>query len=160
MKQVYDFSATTIHGEEISLEQFRGDLLLIVNTASRCGFTPQYEALQKLYTEYNSRGFTILGFPCNQFGAQEPGENESIEEGCRINYGVTFPLFQKCDVNGRSAHPLFTFLKSELPGVFSSGIKWNFTKFLIDPDGHPVRRFAPVTPPEHIRNYIEELLPR
>lgn len=160
MKQVYDFSATTIHGEKISLEEYRGNILLIVNTASHCGFTPQYESLQEIYMSYKDRGFAILGFPCNQFGAQEPEGNIIIAEGCRINYGVTFPLFEKCDVNGRNALPLFTFLKSELPGVITSRIKWNFTKFLVDRDGHPVRRFAPTTTPEKIRSFIEELLPR
>lgn len=160
MKQVYDFSAITIHGDEISLDKFRGNIILVVNTASYCGFTSQYEALQELYDSYGSRGLTILGFPCNQFGAQEPENNIIIAEGCRVNYGVTFPLFEKCDVNGRNSHPLFSFLKSELPGVISSRIKWNFTKFLIDQDGHPVRRFAPTTSPEKIRSFIEELLPR
>lgn len=156
---VYAYSAKTIQGEEISLEQFKGQVLLIVNTASKCGFTPQYKELQQLYDEYQSRGFTVLGFPCNQFGNQEPGTEEEIAEFCEMNYAVTFPMFAKVDVNGTNAHPLFKYLKSQAKGVLGSvAIKWNFTKFLVDRKGRVVKRFASNVSPLKIKEDIEKLL--
>jgi len=155
---VYGFEAKRIDGTVQSLADYRGKVLLIVNTASRCGFTPQFEGLEKLYREYRGRGFEVLGFPCNQFGGQDPGTNEEILEFCRLNYGVSFPMFAKIEVNGRNAHPLFRWLKSRtgLPGF--NAIKWNFTKFLIDREGRVVKRYAPVTKPERIGRDIERLL--
>ncbi|NCU18197.1 glutathione peroxidase [Pallidibacillus pasinlerensis] len=156
---VYSYSAKTIQGEEISLEKFSGKVLLIVNTASKCGFTPQYKELQQLYDEYYERGFEVLGFPCNQFGGQEPGTEEDIAEFCEMNYGVTFPMFAKVDVNGENAHPLFKYLKKEAKGVLSSEtIKWNFTKFLVDRNGKVVKRFASNVSPMKIKEDIEKLL--
>jgi glutathione peroxidase len=156
---VYDFSAKTIRGEEQSLADYRGKVLLIVNTASKCGFTPQYKELQELYEQYRDRGFAVLGFPCNQFGHQEPGTEEEIEEFCQVNYGVTFPMFAKVDVNGENAHPLFQYLKEKAPGVFGTkAIKWNFTKFLVDRNGNVVARFASQTRPSELKSEIEKLL--
>ncbi|OQP07359.1 glutathione peroxidase [Geobacillus sp. 46C-IIa] len=156
---VYEFSAKTIRGEEQPLSAYRGHVLLIVNTASRCGFTPQYQELQQLYDEYQNRGFVVLGFPCNQFGGQEPGTEEEIEQFCQLNYGVTFPLFAKVDVNGGSAHPLFQHLKEQAPGALGTKtIKWNFTKFLVDRNGQVVARFAPQTKPSELKEEIEKLL--
>ncbi|MEZ5072396.1 MAG: glutathione peroxidase [Bacteroidales bacterium] len=146
----YDFSAQSLQGKEVKLEEYRGKTLLVVNTASKCGLTPQYEGLEALYKKYKDRGLVILGFPCNQFANQEPGDATSISEGCLINYGVTFPMFAKIDVNGPDAHPLYKYLKKELGGVLGGKIKWNFTKFLIDADGKPVKRFAP--PPNRRRS--------
>lgn len=146
----YGFSAKTLQGREISMDQYRGNTILVVNTASKCGLTPQYEGLQKLYEKYQEKGLVILGFPCNQFANQEPGDEQSISDGCLVNYGVTFPMFSKIDVNGKQAHPLFKHLKSKLPGTFGNSIKWNFTKFLIDAEGKPVKRYAPTTTPEKI----------
>lgn len=140
------------------MEHFKGKVVLVVNTASKCGLTPQYEGLEALYKKHKDEGLVILGFPCNQFGQQEPGDAREIEEGCLINYGVSFPMFEKVDVNGDSAHPVFKYLKSELGGLFGSRIKWNFTKFLIDANGKPVKRFAPITKPEKIEPRIEKLL--
>ncbi|CAM3847648.1 glutathione peroxidase [Alicyclobacillus pomorum] len=157
---VYDFHATTIDGRVQSLEAYRGKVLLIVNTASRCGFTPQYQGLQALYEKYRDQGFVVLGFPCNQFGHQEPGDNEEIQTFCSLNYNVSFPMFAKVDVKGDTAHPLFQFLTQACPGVLSRTIKWNFTKFLVDGDGQPVRRFAPTTPPEKLEPAVEQLLSR
>ncbi len=154
----YEFAARTIQGKEVSMEQYRGKVVLIVNTASKCGFTPQYEGLEKLHEQYNDRGLVILGFPCNQFGNQEPGSEQEIQNGCLINYGVTFQMFGKVEVNGDNAHPVFQFLKKKLPGLFGGKIKWNFTKFLIDRDGNPVKRFAPVTKPEKMEKDILMLL--
>lgn len=158
MEQFYSLSAKTLSGEEKSMEQFRGKVVIVVNTASKCGFTPQYDGLQKLYETYKERGLVILGFPCNQFANQEPGAATDIAEGCRINYGVSFPLFDKIDVNGKDAHPLFVFLKKECSGLLGSRIKWNFTKFLLNKEGKPVKRFSPRTEPEDMAKYIEELL--
>lgn len=140
------------------MRQYAGKVVLVVNTASKCGFTPQYEGLERLYREYGDRGLVILGFPCNQFGNQEPGDERSIAEGCLLNYGVSFPMFAKVEVNGGNTHPIFRYLKRELSGIGGGRIKWNFTKFLIDREGRPVSRFAPVTPPEHIESDILELL--
>jgi glutathione peroxidase len=158
MSSISDFSANALSGETVSLKQFEGQVLLIVNTASACGFTPQYEGLEKLQQDFAPRGFSVLGFPCNQFGAQEPGDAKAIENFCQTNYHVTFPLFEKIDVNGAHAHPLYNHLKSEKSGLLGSGIKWNFTKFLIDRSGRVVERFAPTTKPESLREKIEALL--
>ncbi|RAS39031.1 glutathione peroxidase [Paraburkholderia bryophila] len=159
MASIYSFSAHTLGGEEVSLEQYRGKVLLIVNTASECGFTPQYAGLQKLFDTYAARGLTVLGFPCNQFGKQEPGDASAIGDFCQKNYGVTFPMFDKIDVNGANAHPLFRYLTEEAPGLLGlEGIKWNFTKFLIGRDGSVVKRYAPLTKPESITEDIEKQL--
>jgi glutathione peroxidase len=156
---VYDYSAKTLDGQDVSLADYRGQVLLIVNTASKCGFTPQYEGLEALYREYKDRGLTILGFPCNQFGAQEPGNAEEIANFCSLTYDVTFPMLAKIDVNGPSAHPLYAFLKKEQKGILGSeGIKWNFTKFLVGRDGEVVERFAPTTKPEDLKIAVEALL--
>lgn len=152
------FSAVSLAGQEVNLSDYRGQVVLIVNTASKCGFTPQYEGLQKLYEAYRDKGFVILGFPCNQFKSQEPGTSEEISEFCTINYGVTFPMFAKIDVNGDDAHPLYKWLKSEKGGVLGGAIKWNFTKFLIGRDGLPIERFAPTTKPEDLTKPIEKAL--
>ena len=158
---VYEFSAPLLDGRPISLAEFKGRVLLIVNTASKCGFTPQYAALKELYRAYQEQGFEVLGFPCNQFGQQEPGSAEEIGAFCDRNYGVSFPMFARIDVNGPSAHPLYRFLKESRPGLFGSQrIKWNFTKFLVDRAGHVVDRFAPATKPQELKTRIEELLSR
>lgn len=159
MASIYDFSPTRIDGVAQPLSDYRGKVLLIVNTASHCGFTPQYKGLQALHEQYAARGLVILGFPCNQFGAQEPGSAEEIGAFCQKNYGVTFPIFAKIDVNGDSADPLFQFLKAELPGVLGTEfIKWNFTKFLVDKEGKVVDRIASTTTPEDLIPQIEALL--
>jgi glutathione peroxidase len=156
---VYDFQAKTIDGVEVSLSDYRGRVLLIVNVASRCGFTPQYQGLEKLYSDYANRGFAVLGFPCNQFASQEPGSEEEIKRFCSTSYNVTFPLFSKIDVNGPHTHPLYQFLKTVKRGVLGTKrIKWNFTKFLLDRTGKPVRRYAPQAKPEAIAHDIESLL--
>ena len=156
---VYDYSAKTLDGQDASLADYRGQVLLIVNTASKCGFTPQYEALEQLWRTYKARGFTILAFPCNQFGAQEPGDAAEIANFCSLTYDVTFPVMSKIDVNGADAHPLYKFLKKEQKGLLGTeAIKWNFTKFLIGRDGEVVERFAPTTKPEDITAAIEALL--
>jgi glutathione peroxidase len=156
---VYEFSAPLLDGRSVSLADFKGRVLLIVNTASKCGFTPQYAALEELYRAHKDRGFAVLGFPSNQFGAQEPGGAEEIAAFCQRNYGVSFPMFAKIDVNGPAAHPLFQYLKEKRPGLFGSErIKWNFTKFLVDRTGKVVDRFAPATKPQEIAGRIEELL--
>ncbi len=156
---VYDYSASTLDGQDVSLADYRGQVLLIVNTASKCGFTPQYEGLEALYRDYKDRGLTVLGFPCNQFGAQEPGNAEEIASFCSLTYDVTFPMLAKIDVNGPSAHPLYAFLKKEQKGLLGTeGIKWNFTKFLIGRDGEVVERFAPTTKPEDLKVAVEALL--
>ena len=154
----YDFIASTLGGEEIKMDTYKDKVVLVVNTASECGFTPQLEGLQLLYDRYKEQGLVILGFPCNQFGNQEPGDEKAIAEGCVINYGVKFPMFAKVDVNGDNAHPLFKYLKKELGGILGSKIKWNFTKFLIDRNGKPVKRFAPITKPESLEKDIQKLL--
>lgn len=156
---VHEFKASAITGEEISLDQYKGKALLIVNTASACGYTPQYAGLEALHKKYQERGFAVLGFPCNQFGRQEPGTEAQIQAFCQKNYGVTFPMFAKVDVNGDRAHPLFDYLKKSLPGILNTEpIKWNFTKFLVDRNGKPIERFAPATPPESIQKAVERLL--
>ncbi|HLI63804.1 MAG TPA: glutathione peroxidase [Terriglobales bacterium] len=154
----YDFSATLNNGEEQSLSAYQGKVLLIVNTASRCGNTPQYKGLQELYAKYRDRGFEVLAFPCNQFGHQEPGSDEEIKEFCELNYGVEFPIFSKIEVNGEGAHPLYKFLKSQKTGLLGDSIKWNFTKFLVDKQGNVVARYAPMTPPARIAGDIEKQL--
>ena len=159
MASVYDFSATTIDGKKRKLADYKGKVLLIVNTASKCGFTPQYKGLEALYEEYGKRGFAVLGFPSNQFGQQEPGPESEIAEFCEMNFGVTFPLFAKIDVNGKGAAPLYQHLKSAKPGLLGSeAIKWNFTKFLVDRKGNVVERYAPNVEPAAIAGDIEKLL--
>jgi glutathione peroxidase len=156
---VFDFQATSLDGKPVDLAQYRGKVLLIVNTASKCGFTPQYQGLELLYRRYQDQGVEVLGFPCNQFGGQEPGTEEEIGAFCEQNYGVSFPMFAKVDVNGDQAHPLFRHLKSEAPGVLGTeGIKWNFTKFMIGRDGKVVKRYAPQTKPEDIAEDVDRLL--
>lgn len=156
---VYEFTADSIDGRKISLGEFAGNVLLIVNTASHCGFTPQYEGLQQLHSSFGPRGFAVLGFPCNQFGKQEPGDAEAIATFCEQNYRVTFPLFAKIEVNGEGAHPLYRFLKEQCPGVLGSQpIKWNFTKFLVDRNGQTVSRYAPTTAPKALAEHIAALL--
>jgi glutathione peroxidase len=156
---VYSFTADLLNGETVGMEVWRGQVLVIVNTASQCGFTPQYAGLEALYRKYKGRGLTVLGFPCNQFGAQEPGSNAEIGAFCQKNYGVTFPLFARIAVNGPDAHPLFRYLCHDKPGILGTeAIKWNFTKFLIDRSGEPVSRYAPRTPPEELEAPIRKLL--
>lgn len=156
---VYQYKANTIKGNEVSLQEYEGKVMLIVNTASECGFTPQFTELQELYEKYQNEGFTVLGFPCNQFGGQDPGNNEQIAEFCSLNFGVTFPMFGKVDVNGEEAHPLFTYLSNEAPGILGSKtIKWNFTKFLVDKNGQVIDRYAPNTSPSKLVKDIENLL--
>ena len=159
MTNIYQFEAELLDGENKAFTDYEGKVLLIVNTASKCGFTPQYAGLEKLYEKYKDQGLVVLGFPCNQFGGQEPGTEEQIGVFCQKNYGVTFPMFAKIDVNGDNAHPLYRFLKSSAPGLLGSeSIKWNFTKFLIDRHGKVVDRFAPATKPEEIEDAIKALL--
>jgi glutathione peroxidase len=159
---LYDFSAVSADGHEVPLAQYQGKVLIIVNTASKCGFTPQYAGLEALYKEYRDRGVVVLGFPCNQFGGQEPGSEAEIVQFCELNYGVSFPLFAKIDVNGPEAHPLFKFLKFEQGGLLGAvgldAIKWNFTKFLVDASGNVVGRFAPTATPASLKPEIERLL--
>jgi len=154
----HDFKATTLQGKEVNMNDYLGKVVLVVNTASKCGLTPQYEGLEKLNKEYKDKGLVILGFPCNQFAGQEPGTEKEISEGCLINYGVSFPMFSKIEVNGKDAHPIYKYLKKELGGTFGSSIKWNFTKFLVDKNGVPAKRFSPTTKPEKLRKDIEKLL--
>ncbi|VVE37766.1 glutathione peroxidase [Pandoraea iniqua] len=159
-RQVYDFSVQTLAGETVSLSQYRGKVLLIVNTASECGFTPQYEGLQALYAELAPRGFEVLAFPCNQFGKQEPGDAQAIRSFCDLRFHVTFPMFAKVDVKGPDAAPLYQYLTDEKRGVLGTkAIKWNFTKFLVDANGKVVERYAPTAKPQAIRADIERLLP-
>jgi glutathione peroxidase len=156
---VYDFSATSIEGKPVELSSFKDKVLLIVNTASQCGFTTQYQGLQALYDKYASKGVEVLGFPCNQFGAQEPGSATDIQSFCQTRFGVSFPLFEKIDVNGANAHPLFQYLTKAAPGILGTeGIKWNFTKFLIDGNGNVVKRYASATEPKDIEKDIDALL--
>jgi glutathione peroxidase len=156
---VYDYAAATLAGEEIGLEKWRGRVLLIVNTASQCGFTPQYAGLEALHKKFEPQGLTVLGFPCNQFGGQEPGNEVEIGAFCQKNYGVSFPMFAKVDVNGTNSHPLFRFLTQVKKGLLGTeAIKWNFTKFLIGRDGEPVSRYAPQTRPEELEAPIRKLL--
>jgi len=158
MPGIYDFTAQSLAGDEVQLQRFEGQVLLIVNTASACGFTPQYRGLEALQREYGPRGFSVLGFPCNQFGGQEPGDARQIEQFCTSKYDVTFPLFAKIDVNGSKAHPLYSYLKSEKSGLLGSSIKWNFTKFLVDRSGKVAGRFAPTVAPDGLKKEIEALL--
>jgi glutathione peroxidase len=159
MTTIADFTVTTNRGEELDLASKKGKVLLVVNTASKCGFTPQYDGLEKLYQDFKDRDFEVLGFPCNQFGAQEPGNAEEIEEFCKVNFGVTFPLMQKVDVNGPDASPLFDWMKKEQRGIMgTSAIKWNFTKFLIDREGNVVKRYGSNDTPARIAKDIEKLL--
>jgi glutathione peroxidase len=158
MASVYDFSATSLAGEDTPLSRFEGQVLLIVNTASACGFTPQYHGLEALQRKYGARGFSVLGFPCNQFGRQEPGSAAEIGQFCSTNYAVSFPMFDKIDVNGDNAHPLYQYLKNEKSGLLGASIKWNFTKFLIDRSGKVAGRYAPTTTPESLTKDIEALL--
>ncbi|AIQ51072.1 glutathione peroxidase [Paenibacillus sp. FSL R7-0331] len=156
---IYDYEANTLRGQEESMSKYKGKVLLVVNTASKCGFTPQYKGLQEVYDKFKDRGFEVLGFPSNQFASQEPGASEDIAEFCEINYGVTFPMYEKVDVKGDSAHPLFKYLSKEAPGVLGSkSVKWNFTKFLVDQEGRVLKRFAPSTTPDQIEADIAKLL--
>ena len=154
----YQLSAKSLQGGQIPMGTYTGKTLLVVNTAGKCGLTPQLAGLEALYRKYKDKGLVILGFPCNQFANQEPGDSKAISEFCRINYGVTFPMFSKVDVNGKNAHPVFKYLRKELRGIGGSRIKWNFTKFLVDKNGKAVKRFAPVTGPEKIGAYLERFL--
>ena len=158
MSGVYDFTATSLSGNEVPLKRFEGQVLLIVNTASKCGFTPQYQGLEALQREFSPRGFAVLGFPCNQFGGQEPGDAKQIADFCESKYDVTFPMFSKIDVNGFDAHPLYDYLKKEKSGLLGPSIKWNFTKFLVDRAGRVVARHAPTTTPDALKKEIEALL--
>jgi glutathione peroxidase len=159
MSLLYQLPVTLINGKQTTLEAYRGKVLLVVNTASRCGFTPQYAELENLYRQYREQGLEVLGFPCNQFGKQESGSLHEIRKFCEINYQVSFPLFAKIDVNGEDAHPLFRYLKREAPGILGTkAIKWNFTKFLVQRDGSVYKRYAPATKPEELKVDIEKLL--
>jgi glutathione peroxidase len=156
---IYDFSATSIEGNPVEISNYKDKVLLIVNTASQCGFTPQYQGLQALYQKYSDRGLVVLGFPCNQFGQQEPGSTSEIQSFCETRFGVSFPLFEKVDVNGINAHPLFKYLTKAVPGILGTeGIKWNFTKFLVDRKGNVVKRYPSMTKPEDLEKEIEALL--
>ncbi len=154
----YQFKARSLQGKEIGMDTYKGKVVLVVNTASKCGLTPQYEGLEKLYEVYKDKGLVILGFPCNQFGNQEPGTEKEISEGCLVNFGVSFQMFSKIEVNGENAHPVYKYLKNKLPGFPFKKIKWNFTKFLIDRNGIPVKRFSPTTVPEKLVKDIKKLL--
>ena len=161
MNSMYDITCQSITGKDQPLSRYKNKVLLIVNTASKCGFTPQFEGLEALYKQYHAQGFEVLGFPCNQFGSQDPGSLEEIQSFCQTNYGVSFPMFAKIDVNGPNTHPLYQHLKSQAPGLMGSeAIKWNFTKFLVDQSGKVHDRFAPTTKPEGIAPGIEKLLNR
>lgn len=154
----YTFKATSLQGKDIEMSTYAGKTIVVVNTASKCGLTPQFEGLEKLYQQYKDKGLVILGFPCNQFANQEPGDETSISEGCLLNYGVTFPMFAKIEVNGKNAHELYKYLKKELKGFLASNIKWNFTKFVIDKNGKPVKRFSPQVKPEQMEHFLVNLL--
>lgn len=158
MTTIYEFNAKDLNGNEVDFAQFKDKVLLIVNTASKCGFTPQFEGLEKLYQSYKDQGLVVIGFPCNQFGSQDPGSNEEIGEFCQKNYGVSFLMMQKIDVNGDNEHPLYTWLKKQEGGFLTDGIKWNFTKFLVNRQGEVVDRYAPTTKPEAIESEIIKLL--
>lgn len=155
----YDFTAKKMNGMEVKMDDYKGKVILVVNTASKCGLTPQLNELEQMYKDYKDKWFEILGFPCNQFANQDPGSNKEISEFCLINYGVTFTMFEKIDVNGEFAHPIYKYLKNNAKGILNNEIKWNFTKFLIDSEGNVVDRFAPTTNPKKIRKDIEKLLP-
>jgi glutathione peroxidase len=158
--EFYQLTANNPQGRPVSMAGYEGKVILVVNTATQCGLAPQFEGLEQLYTKYREKGLVVLGFPCNQFAGQEPESNANIEQVCQLNFGVTFPLFEKINVNGPETHPVFRLLKRRLGGLFGSRIKWNFTKFLLDADGRPVKRFAPVTKPAAIEPYIQKLLER
>jgi glutathione peroxidase len=158
MASVHDFAAKSLAGQEIPLKRYEGQVLLIVNTASACGFTPQYKGLETLHQKLNPRGFSVLGFPCNQFGGQEPGDAKQIEQFCSSQYAISFPMFAKIDVNGSNEHPLYAYLKNAKSGLLGASIKWNFTKFLIDRSGRVVARYAPTAKPEGLTKEIEALL--
>ncbi|MEK6479803.1 glutathione peroxidase [Catalinimonas sp. 4WD22] len=154
----YQFEAVNLQGKKVKMRDFQDKIVLVVNTASKCGLAPQFDGLEKLYQNYKDQGLVILGFPSNQFANQEPGDAKSIEEGCRLNYGVTFPMFSKIEVNGKNAHPIYKYLKSQLSGFLGGRIKWNFTKFLIDKNGKPIKRFAPTDKPEKIDKYLSKIM--
>jgi len=158
MATIFDFKALNNKGEEVDFSQYMGKVLLVVNTASKCGFTPQYDGLEALYQRYKDLGLVVIGFPCDQFAHQEPGSNEEIAEFCRLNHGVTFPLMAKIEVNGEKAHPIYQYLKKAAKGTFGSGIKWNFTKFLISRDGQSVKRYGPAYPPKAMEKDIQDFL--
>ena len=158
MESIYDFKALTSKGKELDFAQFRGKVLLIVNTASKCGFTPQFAGLEELNQKYREQGLVVIGFPCNQFASQDPGSDSEIEGFCQLNYGVSFQIMKKVDVNGDNADPIFKYLKSQTKGLLGSAIKWNFTKFLISRDGNTVKRFAPITAPEKLEKDIIAML--
>lgn len=158
MSKIYDIKVTNAKNQEVSLGDYKGKALLIVNTASKCGFTPQYEDLQKLYEEFHDKGLEILAFPCDQFAHQEPGDNAAIQEFCKINYGLTFPVFGKINVNGEETHPLYKYLKSKKSSILGSKIKWNFTKFIVDKSGNVVKRYAPTVKPLDMKSDIEKIL--
>ena len=159
MTTAHDFTASTIDGNPQPFTDYQGKVLLVVNTASKCGYTPQYEGLEQLHEKYADRGLAVLGFPCDQFGNQEPGDEAEIKAFCSLTYGVTFPMFAKVEVNGDGAHPLFAWLRSQAPAPSGDAIEWNFTKFLVDPDGHVVKRYGPQVPPQDLVTDIDELLP-
>lgn len=154
----YDFKAKKMNGQEVSMEDYKGKVVLVVNTASKCGLTPQFKELEALYKVYSEKGFEVLGFPCNQFAKQDAGSNQEIEEFCQLNYGVTFTMFEKINVNGKNTHPLYQYLKNEAKGILSKEIKWNFTKFLIDQEGNVIKRYAPTVIPSKIEEDIKKLL--
>ena len=158
MKSIYDFKAETIDGEELDFSQFRGKILLIVNTASKCGFTPQFAGLEELNQKYKDKGLVIIGFPCNQFGQQDPGSDDEILDFCQLNYGVSFQMMKKIDVNGKDASPIYTFLKEKTKNILGEDIKWNFTKFLVSPDGKKIKRYAPTVKPSRLEKDIEDML--
>lgn len=158
MSEFHTLHARSLRGEDVALSRYAGKVVLVVNTASKCGFTPQYAGLEDLYRRFADKGLVVLGFPCNQFGNQEPGDASAIEGSCLINYGVSFPMFEKIDVKGPNAHPLFNWLTTQLPGILGRGVKWNFTKFLIGRDGAPLRRFAPITRPEKLEADIRSVI--
>lgn len=156
----YDFKAKKINGQEVQMDTYKGKVVLIVNTASKCGFTPQFKELEEMYEKYKEQGFEILGFPCNQFAAQDPGSGKEIQEFCSLNYGVSFTMFDKIEVNGANTHPLYNYLKEQASGLLNNEIKWNFTKFLVDSQGNVVKRYAPTTKPSKITKDVEALLNR
>ncbi|HPX04979.1 MAG TPA: glutathione peroxidase [Tenuifilaceae bacterium] len=156
--QFYEFKAKNIYGQEVSMSAYKGKTVIVVNTASKCGFTPQFEGLEQLYQKYKDKGVVILGFPCNQFANQEPGDEKSILNGCVVDYNISFPMFAKVDVNGDTAHPIYKYLKNELKGLFGGVVKWNFTKFVVDANGNPIKRFSPFNKPEEIDKYLQTLL--
>ncbi|MEE2653839.1 MULTISPECIES: glutathione peroxidase [Spongiibacter] len=158
MSSLYDFTINSLQGKEMNLADYAGKVVLVVNTASKCGLTPQYEGLQALYDKYADKGLVIIGSPCNQFANQEPGDSEAIQGNCLINYGVSFPITEKIEVNGKGAHPLFAYLKKAAPGTLTNAVKWNFTKFLVGKDGQPIKRYSPTTKPEQLEADIEAAL--